>query len=244
MLSFFEPKDGTVIDLSLLSKDVLGDLNAVLVNSQTSVNITVPTDFNGTVISGGGDDLIVFKPRQTTGTTDSGSGNDTVKTSTGSDSVNSGGGNDSVASGQGTDSVNGGQGDDSIKTGSGSDTVTSGTGHDTVRTGAGSDSVNMGSGDSVKMGGGRDTATYTDDNTQVTKAFVDGGAGRDTLRLEGVSIEKVEQSNNKLNITLSDKSLLVVSNVELFGYDFNNDGSIGNDEIIDLVGFVGHNFGS
>jgi Ca2+-binding RTX toxin-like protein len=94
---------------------------------------------------------------------DGGRGNDCVDGGTGTDTVSGGQGADTVIGGSGKDHLNGGQGTDKEIGGTGDDTINTGYGADRVSGGAGNDAINAA--------------------TNGPAAHIDGGSGRDTVRI-------------------------------------------------------------
>lgn len=99
------------------------------------------------------------------GTTYGTSGNDSLSTGAGSDSIYAGAGNDTVTDSGGQDTIYGGDGNDRLNVGDGaSDSVFGGSGHDTITSGgsdadsawgdAGNDSITMSDGANLVYGGG------------------------------------------------------------------------------------------
>jgi Ca2+-binding RTX toxin-like protein len=121
------------------------------------------------------------------------SGTDFVMAGSGNDKGLVGGGNDVVVAGRGNDTVNGGTGSDLMIGGGGNDVVTGSIGSDLLAGNAGADTIGGGDGNDVVLLGtgldlaaghaGNDLLIVTDD---ALPGFdrVNGGTGRDTLRLE------------------------------------------------------------
>ena len=92
-------------------------------------------------------------------------------------------GNDSLTTGSGDDTVVGGIGNDTITTNDGNDTVDGGSGDDVLTTGAGNDTIDMGSGnDNVSAGSGNDTIEVSGAELTINDT-IDGGTGSDTVLL-------------------------------------------------------------
>ncbi len=200
---------------------------------------------NNTIDSGDGNDSIT-----------SGSGNDSILSGTGNDTINAGNGNNTIDSGDGNDSITVGSGNDSINTGLGNDTVTTGNGNDSINTGTGNDSITTGSGkDSITVGAGNDTVHTGAGTDKVILAtgytgnsILDGGTNPtgnvttngDTLDLRNVNIQHVAQSGSTLTITLTDASVLTVTNFENFIYDSNGTVAGGIITTVGVTPFVTH----
>ncbi len=149
-----------------------------------------------------------------------GSGNDVVHAGRGVDVLRGNAGNDQLFGEGGDDQLLGGLGDDVLDGGDGNDIIQDDAGNNTVAGGAGSDLIGLGgSASSVVDGGtGNDTIFGTLGNDQITGGEGDdiavgghgddtyiwgpgqgvdqfsGAAGQDTLRLDGVSFETLQQS--------------------------------------------------
>jgi Ca2+-binding RTX toxin-like protein len=129
---------------------------------------------------------------------EAGRGNDLVKGGSGSDRIFGGEGNDRLLGGDdnapvtGSDSdfIQGGPGDDEILGGDGNDSLWGGPGEDQVYGGAGNDRIGGGGVNNKLYGeGGDDVLFYNPGPVFPTwdavadRQFMDGGAGRDVLRL-------------------------------------------------------------
>ncbi len=209
---FIEQEEDSTIDLGrILDSKTIKDLNALIFTTDTSVDLTLPKTFGGTVIFGAGDDALEHVRGGKSVTVDAGDGNDTVATGSGKDTVFAGDGDDSIVTGGGKDSVVGGAGDDTIETGGGKDTIVTGSGSDSVDAGKGNDLI-------VVQSGG-----------DPGDSIIEGGRGKDTLDLSNVVIDSVEVVNARqgmVTITLDDGSTLDVSHVEKFIVGDGHGGSI------------------
>lgn len=109
-----------------LSKLNLKNLDTIISTSNEDTNVTVAgkngKDFDGVIVTGGGDDNIRSNSEEGVGVSSDG-GNDTVTTGKGNDTVYTGSGNDSVTTGDGNDKVYVGSGNDTVSTGKGNDLV-------------------------------------------------------------------------------------------------------------------------
>ena len=103
-----------------------------------------------------------------------GAGNDTIVSTYGNDIIDAGAGNDRIVGGTGNDQIRAGRGNDVIMGGAGRDEIFGEAGNDVISGGAGNDFI-------------RAFDKYKD--------FVDGGAGKDSARLNkgknvAVAVEK------------------------------------------------------
>ncbi|WP_205618847.1 cadherin-like domain-containing protein [Terasakiella pusilla] len=128
-----------------------------------------------------------------------GSGDDTLYGGSNNDTLYGGSGDDTMYGGTNDDTMFGNSGDDVIYGEGNNDTIDGGAGDDTLDGGAGSDIIEGGAGDDVIIGGsgwGNDTMSggAGDDLFIFDKAnhdsvngqdWVDGGAGYDTIQLNG-----------------------------------------------------------
>ena len=124
-----------------------------------------------------------------------GSGDDTINTGSGNDSIRGGAGNDSVNAGDGDNTVSGASGHDLAVGGGGKDSLSGDAGEDTLFGGGGGDTLSGDSGDDILVGGaGADLlAGGSGDDSLFGGAGDDalaggsgadllaGGAGQDTL---------------------------------------------------------------
>jgi Ca2+-binding RTX toxin-like protein len=210
---------GGTVNLRNLGPLAAIDLNLVVTQGNSSVDVQLPNLFRGAVVTGGGNDSIsyagVFGTRVATGagndtvrtgsgsdsvnagsgedSVNTGNGNDTVMAGSGNDTVDAGNGNDRVDAGEGNDSVNAGAGNDSVVAGAGNDTVDAGTGNDTVNGGAGNDSINAGAGnDSVIAGNGNDSVNAGTGNDRITVE----GTSNNTVTIDGgLGIDRLQLSD-------------------------------------------------
>ena len=115
-----------------------------------------------------------------------------------------------VATGSGDDTITGSTGSQNVITGAGDDTITStGTGADTIATGAGDDTITFSEGDSIDGGTGDDTFTYENlgEPTNGTITIVGGQGGEtpddgDPLTIEGDTLDLgFDADMSTLNIT-------------------------------------------
>ena len=213
---FGDANDSVVFANSGISNDGMMSISR---NGGTPIEFLVPTSTLAVADSGGAsvvrfdsvDDLFASGIRISTGssgdlidasivdvpvTVDSGSGNDTILTGSGDDSVvsNDGdnriftlGGNDSVTVGAGADRVFAGDGNDVIDPGAGDDRVFGGDGNDTVAGSNGRDFIRGGRDADVLNGGsGFDTlfGDHGDDtiNGDYGNDTIYGGNGRDFIQ--------------------------------------------------------------
>lgn len=135
-----------------------------------------------------------------------GAGNDRIEGFDGNDRISGGRGADTLLGGRGDDRLLGGDGNDVLAGGSGSDALAGGRGDDTIRSDGGADYLSGGSGDDFLLIASRDRlpddveAVNVSGRGQVgtgvalslTDHFVfdttvDGGSGRDVLRLSDAS---------------------------------------------------------
>ncbi|HYC05358.1 MAG TPA: calcium-binding protein [Azospirillaceae bacterium] len=106
-----------------------------------------------------------------------GTGNDSLTTTSGHDLIRTNAGNDTINASGGNDWISGGGGNDSVRSGSGHDFAQGGDGNDRIFGEDGNDILDGGNGaDSVDGGNGDDWAfAWTGNDT------VQGGAGHDTM---------------------------------------------------------------
>lgn len=120
---------------------------------QSDANLTL--DFSpvaSVIASGNGNDQITVNGGENI-VLDGGSGNDTLVTTSGADTVYGGLGNDSLNAGSGNDALFGGEGKDTLVAGSGDDTINGGAGNDSISAGTGDDTIVAGEGNDVIDGG-------------------------------------------------------------------------------------------
>jgi len=140
----------------------------------------------GATLAGGNDILSGFEVYVT------GSGNDSIRGSTGSERIISNGGNDTISAINGNDTIFAGEGDDSVS-GSGplpryfgeggNDTLQGQTGNDTISGGDGDDSIRGGQGNDSMLGDdGNDTIDAGPSSAVTVSRTLLGGIGNDSLR--------------------------------------------------------------
>lgn len=153
-------------------------------------------DSDDRLSGGAGDDVVDGGDGRDSLTGDA--GNDRLTGGEGEDVASGGAGNDVLNGGSGTDVLLGDTGNDTLLGSSGADSLDGGEEHDTLLGGAGRDLLSGGPGDDVLIGGtGTDTVRAdTEDDLIVLRAgdvaageneLIDGGAGQDTLILNGFS---------------------------------------------------------
>lgn len=188
------------------------------------VDTTGAGDAGNLIIGGTGRDLLY-----------GGAGNDTIYGDNQDTTPGSGGNlssnNDTIYGGAGNDLIYGGGGDDSIIGGLGNDTIFGGDGNDWIDARLGQDVVSGGSGNdyiiaSVNVSGASNTPTPFPDRF----TSINGGDGRDTLKLEGF----VDGQNYNLSTfyTGSGAGGAKVTNIEVL--DVKGDGSL-NNFVIDAI---------
>jgi len=112
------------------------------------------------------------------------SGADRIEGLAGNDVIVGEGGDDVLLGGNDDDQIQGGMGDDRIEGGDGADYLQGGTGHDIVIGGEGNDTVYSDEGsDIIDLGGGDDYASLTYGSMGVYNVQLNGGDGRDRIRL-------------------------------------------------------------
>lgn len=206
---------GGTLDLSALPKNVVKSLNVLMFSTTDDVNLTLPKQFKGAVVLGGGDDVL------------------NAGTSTKPIDIQSGAGDDTITTGSGHDTVKGGDGDDLITTGKGNDNVSGGTGNDTIDAGVGNDTIVAGAGDdSINAGAGKDSIVIVNNDGET---IVDGGVGKDILDLRGAGeITGVHQHTpGEISFHFDNGSSVTVTNVETFIGDLDGDGAV---DTVNLVG--------
>lgn len=230
---------GGTINLSNFPTTVVNDLNALIFNTNSAVNLRLPTLFGGTVVLGGGNDSVVNVGSRAVQIT-SGAGDDSVTTSNGSDTINAGEGNDVINAGNGSNMVRAGEGNNRVITGSGADTVTAGAGDDTISTGAGNDLISAGDGNNiidagtgnntVITGTGKDTVTTGTGNDSINS-----GAGDDSINSgSGNDSVNAGAGNDSINTGAGNDSVTAGA-----GNDTINTGA-GNDAIV-ISNDIGNN---
>ncbi|WP_202680189.1 calcium-binding protein [Skermanella mucosa] len=119
-----------------------------------------------------------------------GSGRDQIRGGPGNDYILAGGGNDSVFGDSGDDTVRAGAGNDAVRGGAGRDSLYGESGADRLFGGSGNDYLDGGTGaDRLYGGDGNDTLVWKIGPIElrdqvVTGPVLDGGGGRDTLRID------------------------------------------------------------
>lgn len=240
-------------NLGIITTKGVKDLNALVFSTNDAVDLTLPAQFKGSVVFGGGNDTLDAELATKALEINAGAGNDDITTGSGNDSVKGGDGNDTITTGDGKDQVAGGTGDDEIRSGAGNDSVSGGSGNDFIDAGdgndyivggAGNDEISAGIGkDTIFAGSGQDTVDAGEGNDLIVitgnagATDVEGGAGKDTLDLsyadDIVSVSGTIDNGGDVVITLNDGSTLHVTNIENFIGDFNQDG------VVDTVKLVG-----
>jgi Ca2+-binding RTX toxin-like protein len=108
-------------------------------------------------------------------------GDDRILALGGNDEVGGGRGADCIDGGTGSDALTGGDGADELVGGAGNDHLNGGPGTDVLSGGAGNDTINTSYGaDRVSGGAGKDAINAA---TAGPAALIDGGSGRDTVRI-------------------------------------------------------------
>ncbi|GAB7564351.1 hypothetical protein LG202_23900 [Methylobacillus methanolivorans] len=226
-----------------------GDSGANRIDGGSGRDFIIGGNGADTLLGGAGDDTI-YGGVDTTGAGDAGNliiggtgrdllyggaGNDTIYGDNQDTTPGSGGNlnsnNDTIYGGAGNDLIYGGGGDDSIIGGLGNDTIFGGDGNDWIDARLGQDVVSGGSGNdyiiaSVNVSGASNTPTPFPDRF----TSINGGDGRDTLKLEGF----VDGQNYNLSTfyTGSGAGGAKVTNVEVL--DVKGDGSL-NNFVIDAI---------
>jgi len=159
----------------------LEDGNGGFDTAFANITVTAPT---GAVVGDSGDDTLntgigsdTIFAGEGNNTVATGSGSDTIYAGNGDDDLNAGSGDDIIFAGGGDNIVLSGSGDDMITSGDGDDVIEAGSGHDTISSGGGNDDINSGSGDDIiYAGAGNDviSAGSGDD-------FLDSGFGMDIM---------------------------------------------------------------
>ncbi len=218
--------DGGTVILGELDSKTIKDLNALIFSTEENVTLYADKNFKANVSFGQGDDTYFYSGSKAQ-TISGGDGNDTISTGSGKDTVKGDAGNDSILTGAGNDTVFGGAGDDTIKTGSGNDSIVTGNGNDSIDAGAGKDRITVVTEGAVG-------------NSDIT---INGGAGSDTLDLLGATVAsgEVNTTDKTAQITLSDGTILDVSNVEKFVIDTNGDGTAETINLTGLADFLNQN---
>ncbi len=167
-----------------------------------------------------------------------GTGHDELKGDAGSDTLIGGDGEDKLYGGDGDDRLEGGTGHDELKGDAGSDTLIGGDGNDKLyggdgddrlEGGVGDDTLSGGKGDDMLVaGGGRDKLSgESGDDTFVFSAADDGathevlgGAGNDTIRMEGISQDDATITTESIRIESGDASFTIhYKDVERIEFD-------------------------
>ena len=150
------------------------------VTSGTASNDTFNgTEFADALSGGGGNDQIAGLGDDDTISGDE--GDDALDGGTGDDYLTGGTGNDQLSGGLGVDNVFGDAGNDSLSGGAGNDFLEGGDGDDIMNGGAGSDYMLGGAGDDVIVENVGDDEQDGDN--------VHGGAGTDTIVIQGSGVE-------------------------------------------------------
>ena len=160
-----------------------GSLAASLVDNTNSVNKVEASDYNDTIITGGGADTIYS--HQGDDIVFAGGGNDVIYNYHGGDTIFAEGGNDSIYADAwgGNQYLDGGSGNDYIQAGDNNDQIIGGTGNDTMIGGYGNDQYYF------MFGEGSDTIIEK------------GNQGTDYIVMEDMTLNdyiNVYQSNNDL----------------------------------------------
>ena len=177
----------------------------------TDTTVTFSAAENGTLTSGA--DQVSFYEIERVLT---GSGNDTITGTAGSQLVDAGAGNDIVSMGDGDDTVVAGDGDDTVTGGAGADVLTGGVGNDTI-TFAEGDNVSGGDGDDLfiladYLETGNGTITIDGGNT--------GEGAGDTLQLgmlaDRSTLVSTDDGTGSFSgsVTLDDGTLLNFTDIE------------------------------
>ena len=137
-----------------------------------------------------------------------GSGNDTITSNGGNQTLDGGAGDDTISSGGGADTLLGGFGNDTLLGGIGNDILDGGEGDDTLTGGTGTDIVSGGGGNDTIFWSFGDGSPTTDGGTGTDTLNIAGSAGNDTLdvlfdglaltNFEGGTVTGVESVNADL----------------------------------------------
>jgi len=164
-------------NITAQSADSVNPQSVLVIGSAAADGDTISLTGAGTVIGGGGNDSI-FGVSQGTGAISvvTGSGNDTITVLTGNGSITAGDGNDNIVL----------QGEGSV------------TGSGVVDAGGGNDTIRVGGAVTVNAGGGNDSI----DVFQPANAYVDVGAGSDTVFVSGGNATIVNQIGGSTTLQL------------------------------------------
>ena len=135
---------------------------------------------DGTINGLGGNDLLEGGLAGSTAQSaiNGGSGNDSIRTADGADTLSGGPGQDSISSGDGNDTVDGGSGNDTVRAGDGDDQITGGSGTDHLYGEGGNDTISgNGKHDFIFGGDGADAFTVADSDDGFVQDF-DPGSDR------------------------------------------------------------------
>ncbi len=154
---------------------------------EDTIDVPAGTDVDLTLIGGSGDDTIVTRGGDDTvlgmdgeDKIDAGGGADRVSGGAGADYLDGQGGDDVVTGGSGRDTLYGMGGDDVLSGGEGQDYLEGADGEDRLDGGAGDDIASGGKGDDTIRGGAGDDVSYSGRGQDTTYA----GSGRDTSHVE------------------------------------------------------------
>jgi VCBS repeat-containing protein len=131
--------------------DITTDAQRLDGNRSIGDLVIVNDNVTGTVVAGGGDDVMWIRPGTGTHHLDGGPGNDAIYGNAGNDILDGGGGNNFVSGGDGNDTIIGGANNDILLGGNGNDTITGGNGTNVLFGGDGND---------ILTGGGNDDAIF------------------------------------------------------------------------------------
>ena len=206
----FEAGSGVDSVLGGETGETIGDqMDASLLTTDTTVTFSAAE--NG-VLTSGSDQVNFYEIEQVL----TGSGNDTITGTTGSQSVDTGAGDDTISMGDG---------DDTVVAGDGNDTIVGGAGADVLYGGAGNDTITFAEGDNVSGGDGDDLFILADyletGNGTIT---IDGGntgeGAGDTLQLgmlaDRSTLVATDDGTGSFSgsVTLDDGTLLNFTDIE------------------------------
>ncbi|NBV78219.1 hypothetical protein EBR66_08735, partial [bacterium] len=205
--------DSTSLDISNPANYSFTDIGVGGTEGDDIINLT--SAFNGLVETFGGNDNINANFAADFNI-NSGSGNDSITTGSGNDTIQASDGNDYINSQSGNDTIDGGLGNDNIYAGSGNDTILGGSGNDNIYAEQGDDIIRGGLGDDNISGNnpnsGNDLYLYSqgDGNDTIFEGYTyESSNNTDTIRFDS-TINKNNiifvRENNDLIIKFKDSA--------------------------------------
>jgi VCBS repeat-containing protein len=172
----------TILGNNAQEFDITTDAQRLDGNRSIGDLVIVNDNVTGTVVAGGGDDVMWIRPGTGTHHLDGGPGSDALYGNAGNDILDGGGGNNFVSGGDGDDTIIGGANNDILLGGNGNDELMGGNGTNVLFGGDGNDVMTGGGNDDAMIGGtGNDTITFGGGSNNRAVYAESGSANVDTI---------------------------------------------------------------